>query len=154
MDVREVIGIMVSIMITFFVLSALISPTETSVQNIQTSLNGSVTGESLGTADGYGNLTATAAHPIVAGSETVYNGSGVASASWVNATVTVTDATGVVVVTATGTDNSTANSAITIDYIRSDTQADEVSDLPKVAFVIALILTFVGFIYAVYGRSS
>ncbi len=148
MDVDEkvIIGGLVSMLVLYFVIGALINPLDTGVSTMQNTLSEVVTGEVLGTADVNGNLTAYADHPIESGTETVY-ANGTASSSWANCTVSITYSTGKVDVIATATPNSCQNAQITIDYTRADAYAKDIKSLPKVAYIVALISVFAAVIY-------
>lgn len=154
--VSTVIEALVGLIVIGFFLAAMIPPTETGVSTLRGALNGTITGESLGTADGNGALDANTGHHLIIGATdyVLYNASGTPHTSWINTSLNVTFGTRTTrfLMEANGTANSTANSAITIDYIRGDTQAEEVADLPQLAYLIAVILAFVGIIYLYAGR--
>lgn len=150
---ETVIELLLGIIVTFFLLAALIPPTEVSVSNMQGALNGTITGEAIGTANGAGDINAGLNHPILNTSTfVIYNESNTPHTSWVNVTVTTTNLGSTVIINATGAANSTAGNALTMDYIRSDTQADEVASLPGFAYLLAAIMAFVGVIYLYVGR--
>jgi hypothetical protein len=148
---KPVISIMIGALVVFTIISAFISPVEKGVTSFESALDESVTGELLGTADASGNLAAYTQHPVTVGSETVY-ANGTASTAWVNATYTIDYDTGLVNVTATGSNPSTAGATITIDYTRADAYGKDVKGLPKTAYLIALLAAFVAIIYAFWSR--
>lgn len=124
--------------------------------------NQNITNETLGTAatDGNGSF-ATIYSPILTG-WTVY-ANGISSANWVNATATVTLATGAVVVNETGTNPTTASAVINMTYSVIPTTSGAVitmsysrdsgipglsslSGLPGVAVLLFMLLVIISFI--------
>lgn len=126
--------------------------------------NGIIQNENLGTADASGNGSFNTAYiPIVAGSYTI-TANGTDSAAWVNATASVTLATGLVTVTETGTNPSTAGAIINMNYTTTAPSTDgatitadynvnsgiagmkSLSSLPGVAVLLFILLVVIGFI--------
>jgi len=151
---EALIGVVVTVLVVFYILAFCYTPLQTAGVKLQSSLGSGITNESLGTANGAGNLNATVEfNPVKAGSETVY-ADGTPSGSWVNAIYTLTDSTGEVVVTATGPGNTTANAEITIDYTREPkiSGISGLSSLPGVAILLFVLLTVLGLILMATGR--
>lgn len=142
----NIIGAVITFILVFYVISSTYSPMETAVGNLQSNIGGAIANESLGTASGEGNLTATVNYPPIASGYTIYNGTGIPHGDWVNTTLSVS--AGIVTIGATGLENSTASSAITIDYAR-DVAISGVSDLnalPGVALLLFVLVTIFGVI--------
>lgn len=139
-------GAVIFMVFAFYLLSSTYVPMEAAALDLQVSLGGDITGESLGTANVYGNFSGTVANPAIEpGSETVY-ANGTASASWVNATVAVTDGTGGIVIVATGPGNSTSSAVITIDYNNNPgiENIESMSSIPGVVVLLFILSVLFG----------
>jgi hypothetical protein len=135
MDVKGIIYGFLGIIVVFYLLSALLQPTESATIAVTTALNGTVTGESLGTGPG---AYYTSYHPIKTGTDKVYNDSTQLTR---NSDYTINYNTGLVNIT-----NTNATGTITIDYIR-EAYAEELSSTPEVAYLIALLSVLTGITY-------
>jgi len=144
----------VGIIVVFYVLAYCYQPLEDASMRLSHSLGADITNETLGTADANGNLTAyTDFSPVESGSETVY-ANGTPSTSWTNATYSITYSTGKVVVYSNGTNPSTANAVITIDYNKEPqiSGIEGLSSLPGVAVLLFVLITVIGIILMATGR--
>jgi microcystin-dependent protein len=146
MDYKATITLLIGILVTFYVLSAFIPSVDTATSSMVDALDATVTNESLGTADAYGNLSATETEQPISSVTEVY-ANGTPSTSWANCSYTVDTQASTITVTATATPNSCQNAAITVTYERSNAYGESVQPLPKVSYILALLSVFVGIIY-------
>jgi len=146
----SILMLVISFIVGFYLLGSLYQPLENAGVTLQNQLGANIVNESLGTCGSSGDCTFyTDYKPIKSGSWTVY-ADGTPHTSWVNATVAVTLSNGLVNITATGTNPTTANAAITIDYQRQPeiTNITALNSLPGVAILIFVLLVVAGFIIA------
>lgn len=150
---QAIIALVLMGIVSFYTLSATYEPLEDAGLTLKASLGGAISGEVLGTCASDGNCVFyTDFTPIKSGSWTVY-ANGTAHTSWTNATVSVTLSTGEVNITATGTNPSTANAEITIDYQREPriSNISGISGLPEVAILLFILVTVLGLILIASG---
>ncbi len=143
-----ILTLVVTMIAGIYILSATFVPLQSASTTLSNQMGATIPNESLGIANSSGDGTFyTQYTPIEASTWTVY-ANGTASSSWVNSTVAVTLASGQVVVTATGTNPSTAGAAITMDYNVDSgiVGMKSLSGLPGVAVLLFVLLVVIGFI--------
>jgi len=143
-----VLTFVLTFIVGFYVLSAAYEPLEDAGLTLQNQLGAEITGEALGTCSATGDCQFyTDYTPVKSGSWTVY-ANGTPHTSWVNATVAVTLSTGLVNITATGDNPTTANAEITIDYQRQPQveQVESISSIPSLAVMLFVLLVILGYI--------
>ena len=144
----SVLMMVVTFIVGFYLLGAMYQPLEGAGVTLQSQLGAKISNETLGTCGSSGSCTFyTDYKPVQSGTWVVY-ANGTAHTAWVNATVAVTLDSGFVNITATGTNPSTANAEITMDYYRQPQIANitGISSLPGVAILIFVLLVVAGFI--------
>ena len=138
----------IALIVGFYLLNATLSPLETATLQLSGEL-GEQRNETLGTCSASGSCTFYVSYtPVKAG--WVAYADGTPHTAWVNATVAVTLNNGFVNITATGDSNTTTNAQIVLNYARDVpiSDLDQISGLPKVAFLIIILVIVVSFLAA------
>jgi hypothetical protein len=148
----SVLSIFLAAIVGFYLMSAAYQPVESASLHLSREL-GEEHNETLGTCSSTGDCTFyTAYTPIKSGSWVVY-ANGTPHTSWVNATVAVTLSSGLVNITATGANPSTANAEIEITYARDPgiEGISTISSLPAVGVFLFVLIFLMGMFMLMTG---
>ena len=153
MSPSSILSIFIAALFSFLLLGGVFDSIQSATLDLSYQL-GEQHNESLGTCSATGDCTFYVSFPPVkSGSWTVY-ANGTPHTAWVNATVAVTLSTGLVNITATGDNPSTASAAITIDYARAPKieNISAFSSLPQVAAFLFFLMVIAGIMLMLVRR--
>jgi len=147
------LSLFISALIAFILLGAALTSIESASLDLSYNL-GEQHNETLGTCNANGDCTFYVSYPPVkSGSWTVY-ANGTPHTAWINATVAVTLDSGFVNITATGSNPTTSNAEIVMDYARAPKiqNISAFSSLPTVAVFLFFLIMIVGVVLMLARR--